>query len=195
MGGRALPGWSGAAAEVMAPGITLSSASVPATICSIPICMRREAHYVATLMWEEGAGERWGGRGRDEGNGALEARRTAERFRRRFLGSACSDRAEGSGGAKGGDGRPGKDWRGPVFDNSSVHGGSARSIPENKRGHAKKGRNHGSIQPDGQGRLRSVWSPALTSIFTHQAQDPIVLSTTAHQQRVWRKMESMEINK
>lgn len=43
-------------------GITLSSASmVPATICSIPICMRREAHYVAALMWEEGAGEerRW----------------------------------------------------------------------------------------------------------------------------------------
>lgn len=41
--------------------------------------MRREAHYVAALMWEEGAGERWGGRGRDEGNGALEARRTARR--------------------------------------------------------------------------------------------------------------------
>lgn len=64
---------------MIARGITLSSASVPATICSIPICMRREAHYVATLMWEEGAGERWGGRGRDEGNGALEARRTARR--------------------------------------------------------------------------------------------------------------------
>lgn len=63
--------------QVIARGITLSSASVPATICSIPICMRREAHYVAALMWEEeGAGERWGGRGRDEGNGALEARRT-----------------------------------------------------------------------------------------------------------------------
>lgn len=41
--------------------------------------MRREAHYVATLMWEEGAGERWGGRGRDEGNGALEARRTVRK--------------------------------------------------------------------------------------------------------------------
>lgn len=61
-----------------ARGITLSSASVPATICSIPICMRREAHYVATLMWEEGVGERWGGRGRDEGNGALEARSTVK---------------------------------------------------------------------------------------------------------------------
>lgn len=65
--------------QVIARGITLSSTSVPATICSIPICMRREAHYVATLMWEEGAGERWGGRGRDEGNGALEARRTARK--------------------------------------------------------------------------------------------------------------------
>lgn len=65
--------------QVIARGITLSSASVPATICSIPICMRREAHYVAALMWEEGAGERWGGRGRDEGNGALEARRTVRR--------------------------------------------------------------------------------------------------------------------
>lgn len=62
--------------QVTARGITLSSTSVPATIRSIPICMRREAHYVATLMWEEGAGERWGGRGRDEGNGALERRRT-----------------------------------------------------------------------------------------------------------------------
>lgn len=60
---------------MIARSITLSSTSVPATICSIPICMRREAHYVATLMWEEGAGEMWGGRGRDEGNGALEARR------------------------------------------------------------------------------------------------------------------------
>jgi len=65
--------------QVIAQGITLSSTSVPATICSIPICMRREAHYVATLMWEEGAGERWGGRGRDEGNGALEARRTVRK--------------------------------------------------------------------------------------------------------------------
>lgn len=65
--------------QVIARGITLSSASVPATICSIPICMRREAHYVAALMWEEGAGERWGGRGRDEGNGALDARRTVRR--------------------------------------------------------------------------------------------------------------------
>lgn len=82
---------------MIARGITLSSASVPATICSIPICMRREAHYVAALMWEEGAGERWGGRGRDEGNGALEARRTVRRdfsvgfrirlFRRRKLGN------------------------------------------------------------------------------------------------------------
>lgn len=100
----ALPGWCGATAAAAASvqvgvrvqvtargGITLSSASmVPATICSIPICMRREAHYVAALMWEEGAGEerRWWwwwwergarGRGRDEGNGALEA---GERFRR-----------------------------------------------------------------------------------------------------------------
>lgn len=66
--------------QVIARGITLSSASVPATICSIPICMRREAHYVAALMWEEGVGERrWGGRGRDEGNGALEARSTVRR--------------------------------------------------------------------------------------------------------------------
>lgn len=44
-------------------GITLSAATVPATICSIPICMRREAHYVAALMWEEGVGERGGGAG------------------------------------------------------------------------------------------------------------------------------------
>lgn len=93
---------------MIARGITLSSASVPATICSIPICMRREAHYVATLMWEEGAGERWGGRGRDEGNGALEARGTAGRdfsggFRDRSV------RLEGSGGMKGGDGWTVKD--------------------------------------------------------------------------------------
>lgn len=59
LGCWALPGWSGAM-QVTARGITLSSTSVPATICSIPICMRREAHYVAALMWEEGAGERRG---------------------------------------------------------------------------------------------------------------------------------------
>lgn len=66
------PGCSGAMAvaaevQVTARGITLSSTSVPATICSIPICMRREAHYVAALMWEEGAGERRGGEGGGQG--------------------------------------------------------------------------------------------------------------------------------
>lgn len=145
---------------MIARGITLSSASVPATICSIPICMRREAHYVATLMWEEGAGERWGGRGRDEGNGALEARRTARRdFSGGFFGSACSVRLEGGGGVGGGGGDEGRGrmdgqrFKAEEAQSSTIAqfttGVLGRS-PENKRGHLKKGRNKRSIHPNGQ---------------------------------------------
>lgn len=104
--------------------------------------MRREAHYVAALMWEEGAGERWGGRGRDEGNGASEARRTARgRFRRWLLGSACSVWVEASGGrdGKGMDGRSKiHSLRGPVFDNSSIHHRSAQPIPGKQKSPVEK---------------------------------------------------------
>jgi len=81
--------------------------------------------------------------------------------------------------------------RGPVFDNSSIHHRSDRPSPVKQKSPLKKETEikapftlRGSETSTVCQALETLRSPPSLS---DQAQDPIVLSTTAHQQRVGRK--------
>lgn len=82
--------------------------------------------------------------------------------------------------------------RGPVFDNSSIHHRSARPIPGKQKSPLKKKKTEIKAPFTLTGSETSIVcqapeTPRSPPSLSDQAQDPIVLSTTAHQERVGRK--------
>lgn len=85
-----------------------------------------------------------------------------------------------------------------LFDNSSIHHRSAQSIPRKQKSPLKKNEIKAPFTLMGSETsivCQAPETPRSPPSLSDQAQDPIVLSTTAHQERVGRKMESIELNK
>jgi len=127
-----------------------------------------------------------------EGEVKGERGRRGERFQWSFRDPLVPFWAEGNWGRKEGiDGWSKiQSWRGPVFDNSSIHHRSARPIPGKQKSPLKKNiiKSPFTLMGCDTSTVRKApETPRSPPSLSDRAQDPIVLSTTAHPERVGRK--------